>query len=188
MEKRIFYFVIAFIMSLGFTAAQAQNMGMMDKKSYAGVSAIVSGEFKGGLEANSGWLLNYGYQFTDMFSSELAYGRVYDVKDDEGDTEEIELIEVSVLARMPGQTASPFIRLGYSDIDLSESNVAELNASGEIETPASSFSRSESDFLIGVGVDFNIGDSGAIRLEYNQADYGDGLELDRVQLGTIIRF
>ena len=47
MEKRIFYFVIAFIMSLGFTAAQAQNMGMMDKKSYVGLSAIISGEIQG---------------------------------------------------------------------------------------------------------------------------------------------
>ena len=192
MEKRIFYFVIAFIMSLGFTAAQAQNMGMMDKKSYVGLTAIVSGEFDSDYEANSGWLLNYGYQFTDMFSGELAYGKADDAKRPgtpavptvpaaNGNPEipgtlavpetstEIELIELSVLARMPGQIASPFLRLGYSDIDISGGS-------------------SESDFLIGVGADFNIGESAAIRLEYNQADYGDGLELDRIQLGTIIRF
>ena len=188
MEKRIFYFVIAFIMSLGFTAAQAQNMGMMDKKSYAGVSAIVSGEFEGDLEYNSGWLLNYGYQFTDMFAGEIAYGKLQESKVT-GAEAKGELIEVSVLARMPGQIASPFLRLGYSDLDLSLSgSVAILDANGALDAESFSNNDSESDFLIGVGVDFNIGESGAIRLEYNQADYGDGIELDRVQLGTIIRF
>ena len=182
MEKRIFYFVIAFIMSLGFTAAQAQNMGMMDKKSYVGVSAIISGEVDYAVsgakndEFNSGWLLSYGYQFTDMFAGELAYGRLSDL--DDGDYQyksELDVIEVSVLARMPGQLASPFVRLGYSDADLTLT-IDGVSASG-----------SESDFLLGVGVDFNIGDSGAIRLEYNQADY-DGDDIERLQLGTIIRF
>ena len=182
MEKRIFYFVIAFIMSLGFTAAQAQNMGMMDKKSYVGISAIVSGELDYAAsnlkkdEFNSGWLLSYGYQFTDMFAGELAYGKISDLDDGFYQyNSELEVIEVSVLARMPGQIASPFVRLGYSDADLT------------VSLGDSSPSNSESDFLIGVGVDFNIGESGAIRLEYNQADY-DGDELERLQLGTIIRF
>ena len=186
MEKRIFYFVIAFIMSLGFTTAQAQN-------SYVGLSAIVSGEMSFDDNAipddeyNSGWLLNYGYQFTDMFSSELAYGRLSDVEDGlYRFKSELEVMEVSVLARMPGQIASPFIRLGYSDADFSGSDNDATNAAGEVV--GASFNYSESDFLIGVGVDFNIGDSGAIRLEYNQADYGDDFELERVQLGTIIRF
>ncbi|MGI9440089.1 MAG: outer membrane beta-barrel protein [Parvibaculales bacterium] len=187
MEKRIFYFVIAFIMSLGFTAAQAQNMGMMDKKSYVGVSAIISGEFEDDVEYNSGWFLNYGYQFTDMFAGEIAYGKLADAKG-YGVEAELDLIEVSVLARMPGRTASPFIRLGYSDIDLSGSEVIETtNEAGEVVLVRDTYGGSESDFLIGVGVDFNIGESAAIRLEYNQADY-DGAEFERIQLGTIIRF
>ena len=163
-------------------------------------------KFKDGAEENAGWLLNYGYQFTDMFSGELAYGKVYDTKTpgtparaavpevpasgenpaipavpaedaEPSESAEGELIELSVLARMPGQTFSPFVRLGYSDIDLSA-------------TDSDDRSGSESDFLIGVGVDFTISESAAIRLEYNQADYGGKLkaEFERIQLGTIIRF
>ena len=168
MKKRMLYFVIAFITSFGFTAvqAQAQDMG---KKAYIGVSIanvnydLVASDIS---SSENGWGLNYGYQFTDILGMEVFYGRVDNAKI-AGIDFDATVLETSLLARMPSQ-ASPFIRLGLStgDTTLTESDTA---------------------FLIGVGIDFNIGESAAIRLEYNQADF-DGGEVERLQLGTIFRF
>ena len=164
MKKRMLYFVIAFITSFGFTAVQAQAQDM-DKKAYIGISAIDVTFDRYDISV-TGWGLNWGYQFTDILGVEGFYGRVDNAKI-AGIDFDAAVLDTSLLVRMPSQ-ASPFIRFGVStgDTTLTESDTA---------------------FLIGVGIDFNIGESAAIRLEYNQAEYGIG-EVERVQLGTIFRF
>ena len=201
MQKNIFYLVVAFILSFSFTAVQAQES---DKKAYIGISGIVGVEVydeysNASFEAEgTGWLITYGYQFTDMVGAEFSYGQFSDdeanfILDEDAydDVEagdyvsnlEISVMEMSLLARIPSPSqVSPFLRFGYSDADF------QLWADFNERSLAT---RSEGSLFVGAGVDLSIEASdaidAAIRFEYNKAGY-DGLVIERLQIGTIIRF
>ena len=83
-QKFIFHFTLAFIIYFGFASLYTQMQAQeMNKKSYIGLSGVLDKEWtiKGdnsASEFNSGWLATYGYQFSDIFSGEIAYGKTID--------------------------------------------------------------------------------------------------------------
>ena len=166
MPKYIFYFVIAFMMSFSFATLQAEED---NTKGYIGIS-VTDVEFGSGVVSDTGWSLTYGVQLADVWALETAYARIIDVEAG-GAKLEISALDISVLVRAPSQV-SPFLRLGHSTLYLSTSGGG---------------TTSEGALLTGVGVDFNIGERAAIRLEYNEAEYDD-IEVERLQLGVIVFF
>ena len=182
-QKFIFHFTLAFIIYFGFASLYTQMQAQeMNKKSYIGLSGVLDKEWtiKGdnsASEFNSGWLATYGYQFSDIFSGEIAYGKTIDAEIGKSKLE-ADVMEISLLARLPYRI-SPFLRVGWSE--------AELTASFENETG----SVSENSLLTGGGIDFYLVKNAGIRLEVNIAEYdlyGHKVESERGQLGIIIRF
>ncbi len=177
---RYINFALAFILGLGVATAQAASM---TGESYVGVSAVLDSELEEdgsdlSLEYGSGWTLTYGYNFADNISGEVNYTTIEDVTVTEGsasETLEMDTWDVSALIRRDFGSNSGFIRLGYGDAEVT------------VETGGITASGSESGYIYGVGIDFGVTEKGAVRLEYNTAEYDD-LEIDRLQLGTIIKF
>lgn len=158
------------------TAAQAQTA-----KSYFGASAILDAKLDynhpslSDVAIDNGFILSYGRQTGKNAAIEVSYVRYLDMSGYEGlVTADVTAIEVSGLF-FPSDTG-PYVRIGYSDGDLS-SRVGDLTQS-----------ESESGPLIGIGVEIPIQlNSSAVRLEFTSIEY-DNAEAERLTLGTLIRF
>jgi len=186
---RFFTLIIAFIVPIQIASAQvspfgsASNLNMVNSY-YLGIAAVVKSELasdslESDLENNSGYHLFVGYQFTDIIGFEIGYTKLVDAKLSTPNftvSGDLNSANVSVLLRLPSYAFSPFLRIGYGNGNVKiDSSVTE------------NISSDENDFIYGGGLDIGVTESGAIRLEYMQAEFDD-IDFNSVTLGWVVNF
>ena len=193
-QKFIFYFTFALIIYVAYSPLHTQVQAQEgDRKPYIGVAAIIGGVLSSSIAEqapdeqdvsedsyNSGRLLTFGYQFNRVLGGEIAHGKTIDADiSEDGGKLRSEALEISLLLRVPQPIISPFLRVGWSEVDLTASRGEQI------------LSEANDAFLMGGGVDFFLVKNLGIRLEISVAEYDFfhyKIEAERGQLGMIIRY
>ncbi len=138
---------------------------------------------------NNSWSIGVGYDINKYMAAELAYqnlgNRSYKYINSVSSISESESVSAwtgSLLARYPSGNYVPYVRLGYSkvNVDMDGSSLG-FASSKSVNTP-----------LYGLGVEMKLDELASIRLEYSttnsSASWGGTTKINTFQGGVVIRF
>jgi hypothetical protein len=141
-----------------------------DSGFYVGAGAGVAHEgFTGFSGEDAAFKALAGYSFNKYFSVEVAYADAGTIKDDiEGDHVSIsnDGFTASVLAKWPvTEVFAPYLKVGYASYD------THLEVTGDGQPLA--VSMSESDSLLGAGIEFKLGERFRLRADLDRINVSD---------------
>jgi hypothetical protein len=138
---------------------------------------------------NNSWSIGAGYDINKYLAAELAYqslgNRSYKYNSSVSaytTSESVTAWTGSLLARYPVGNYIPYVRLGYSkvNVDMDGSSLG-FASSNSVNTP-----------LYGLGVEMKLDELASIRLEYSttnsSASWGGTTKINTFQGGVVIRF
>ncbi|MGC6512606.1 MAG: outer membrane beta-barrel protein [Parvibaculales bacterium] len=173
--QRLACFLVTIFLAHSQSTLHAEEQGGY----YLTVGAVLESdfEFAGNLneleEEGSGYYLGGGTFLSDTLSLELAYTDANDYSNDAGQVSEVNMIELSGLARWNRDIpVTPYVRLGLYHAS------ADLNNSPGVD---------ETGFLYGVGLDYEFSQGHSLRLDFTPGSI-DGEDLDRLMIGLVVPF